>query len=242
MTKCFEIPAVTDDPEFRRFLGFPDNLMTLKARGYTIIPQSIDHGEGDNEEDGTASEEDAPPPPLVVPPLSVQAVTPSSSNSGATSIPTSTGSNVSASPPPQVSTLPPAEIQAPKAESPVQRTSTRTKDWPKPPEQDDAIAMFDYPGKEPGELAFKIGEIVHLIESQAPADWAAGFTKSSTPDKPGYFPRAFVRQLTSEDYVYHSSNKTWVLRDDIADFTYDPNSGLYNYNKPQREPAVSLYQ
>lgn len=223
LTKCLDIPAVADDTEFRTFLGFPSNFMDLKARAYSVVPEAIDHGEaGDGEEDGdeaSSSEEESQaelskPPTLVAPPEETKQApaVPARPKVGAKSGAENTSS--SAAP---------------------QQTIT-------PPKDEDGIAMFDYAGAEAGELAFTSGEIVHMIESNAPQDWAAGYTDKSTADRPGYFPRSFVRPFTSEDYIYNSTFRTWSLRDDISDFTYDPSKLSYNYNKPPRAPATSLYK
>lgn len=214
LTKCLDIPAVTDDPEFRTFLGFPSNFMNLKARAYSVMPDSIDHGEGDdNDVEGSSSGEEGmeKPPMLKLPPEEPSSA--SSSNSNAQ----------------KVKPVVPA------------KPSTLTG-HPKPPTDEDGIAMFDYAGTEPGELAFKVGEIVHMIESEAPRDWAAGYTERSTADKPGYFPRCFVRPFTGEDYIYNSTFQTWSLRDDISNFTYDPATSSYTYTTPPRVPAQSLYK
>lgn len=220
LTKCLEIPAVTDDVEFRTFLGFPANFMNLKARAYSVMPEKIDHGEaGDgDEEDADESSSDSEtvavskaPPALVAPTLT---------NSG--SIASSSSSSAVASTP--------------------KSAHNDSKAVPAPPTDDDGIAMFDYAGAEPGELAFIIGDTIHMIESEAPADWAAGYTDKSTAEKPGYFPRSFVRPFTSEDYIYNSSSQTWSLREDISKFTYDPASRSYTYSNPPRPLAKTLYK
>lgn len=227
LTKCLDIPAVADDAEFRNFLGFPANFMNLKARAYSVMPGTIDHaeGEGDDGADSGSGDEDEPPAALVPPPGSDAA---SSSSSPATKPRAGTGSN-----------KPTAKTTA---SSTTSSSSAIVKNAPPPPQDDDGIAMFDYAGTEPGELAFNAGEIVHMIESEAPKDWAAGYTDRSTADKPGYFPRSFVRPFTSEDYVYNSSTAKWSLREDVAQFTYDPASASYHYNSPPRASATSLYK
>lgn len=220
LTKCLEIPAVADDAEFRTFLGFPSNFMNLKARAYSVMPDAIEHGEGDDVDGSSSSDESdslSKPPALVAPPL-----TASSSN---------------------VTPAPVAHVKPPVPEKPAElRHHSQPTSSPVPPNDDDGIAMFDYAGNEAGELAFKVGEIVHMIESEAPADWAAGYTDKSTADKPGYFPRSFVRPFTAEDYIYDSTTFNWSLRDDISNFTYDPTSMKYNYTNPPRAPAKSLYK
>lgn len=223
LTKCLDSPAVTDDPDFRTFLGFPASLMNLKARAYSIMPDNIHHGEAEGDEVGAESSDDEtaaaiPPPKLVAP----------SSSTSPPPVPSRT--HVSSPSSPDNSTATP----------PVPAASNSST--PKPPTDDDAIAMFDYAGTDDGELAFKVGEIIHVIESQAPPDWAAGYTDTSTADKPGYFPRSFVRPLTSEDYIWNSKTETWSLRDDILDFNFDPNTKTYSYGKPPRAPASSLYK
>jgi hypothetical protein len=218
LTRCLEIPAVADDVEFRTFLGFPSNFMNLKARAYTLMPDAIEHGEaGEGEHsDGESSSDDndtpSKPPALVAPPSS-----------------TNVASSSSSKPP------------VPAKPAITNRDSTPSNGLV-PPQDDDGVAMFDYAGSEPGELAFKVGEIIHMIESEAPPDWAAGYTDKSTADKPGYFPRSFVRPFTSEDYIYNSSFKAWSLRDDITSFTYDPSTMKYSYANPPRTPAKSLYK
>jgi hypothetical protein len=228
LTKCLEIPAVADDMEFRTFLGFPSNFMNLKARAFSVMPDAIEHGEATGEDSGEESSSDEGegkvsdrPPALMAPPSEDLRATSSSGNVG--------GKNGGASKPPV-----PAK--------PSNAASGKSTGFPTPPKDDDGIAMFDYAGTEPGELAFTIGEVVHMIESEAPKDWAAGYTDKSTSDKPGYFPRSFVRAFTSEDYIYNSTFQTWSLRDDIAHFSYDPSSMTYSYIHPPRAPAQSLYK
>lgn len=246
LTKCLDIPAVSDDTEFRTFLGFPSNFMHLKARAFSVMPEAIDHGEaGDGEEDidGSSDEEhhssahadaSSKPPTLVAPP-DEPSFSPPKPNPALPNTQSSSGFSPAASSP------------NPSGSSPSSTSTTTTSSNPAfaglvPPSDEDGIAMFDYAGSDASELAFNIGEIVHMIESNAPADWAAGFTDRSTADKPGYFPRSFVRPFTSEDYVYNSTFKTWSLRDDIASFTYDPANMTYHYANPPRAPAQTLYK
>ena len=228
LTKCLDIPAIADDVEFRTFLGFPSNFMNVKARAYSVMPEKIDHGEaGDGDEEDAESSSDSetsvskPPPALSAPPLSV-------SNS---SLPIASSSSSSST----------STAKATPAKD-LKGAAASALAIPSPPTDEDGVAMFDYAGTEAGELAFTIGEVVHMIESEAPPDWAAGYTDKSTAEKPGYFPRSFVRPFTSEDYIYNSATQTWSLREDIANFTYDPNARTYNYCNPPRPLAKTLYK
>lgn len=236
LTKCLDIPAVSDDSDFRTFLGFPSNFMHLKARAFSVMPEAIDHGEagdGEDEIDGSSDEENhshhdssssSKPPTLMAPPEE------STSPAKAPALPPKDNSS---SPHPNFTS---------NGSVPASATANPAFAGLVPPTDEDGIAMFDYGGAEASELAFRVGEVVHMIESNAPADWAAGFTDRSTADKPGYFPRSFVRPFTSEDYIYNSSTQTWSLRDDIANFTYDPAKMTYHYGNPPRAPALTLYK
>lgn len=241
LTKCLDIPAVSDDTDFRTFLGFPSNFMHLKARAFSVMPEAIDHGEaGDGEEDIEGSSDDeahhdsSKPPTLVAPPDDTASSPSKPALPSRPNAPTAKQTGISSN--------------SDSAASPSQNPSSNNLPHNHafaglvPPADEDGIAMFDYAGSEASELAFSVGEIVHMIESNAPADWAAGFTDKSTADKPGYFPRSFVRPFTSEDYVYNSALKTWSLRDDIANFTYDPVAMTYHYTNPPRAPAQTLYK
>jgi hypothetical protein len=250
LTKCLEIPAVADDSEFRTFLGFPSNFMNLKARAFSVMPEAIEHGEGDGsdgEHNDSSSDEEvgsgggalSKPPALLAPPPSSD-----SASFASTSTSSSSSSSSTQKTKPPVPNKPTSNTSTGKTQQQQQQrgSNVHSGGGPTPPRDEDGIAMFDYAGAEPGELAFSVGEIVHMIESEAPSDWAAGYTDKSSADKPGYFPRSFVRCFTSEDYVFNSVFQTWSLRDDISSFTYDPISLTYSYANPPRTPAQSLYK
>lgn len=243
LTKCLDIPAVSDDSDFRTFLGFPSNIMHLKARAFSVMPEAIDHGEagdGEDDVDGSSDEENhshhdsssssSKPPTLMAPPE--ESSSPTSKRNGPPPL----------LPPKDNSSSPNVNSTSNGGDSGSSSSTNPAFIGLVPPTDEDGIAMFDYGGAESSELAFSVGEVVHMIESNAPADWAAGFTDRSTADKPGYFPRSFVRPFTSEDYIYNSTTSTWSLRDDIANFTYDPAKMTYHYGNPPRAPAHSLYK
>jgi hypothetical protein len=105
----------------------------------------------------------------------------------------------------------------------------------------EAVAMYDYEPTDSSsqQIAFKFGDIIDLHSAHQEGDWWYGSVRG-TSGVWGYFPRDYVRVLKADDFIQNAEGQL-VYRDDITNYTYDPQDGIYQYNEdlgPRKSATV----
>lgn len=65
-------------------------------------------------------------------------------------------------------------------------------------------ALYDYAADKNGDLSFKEGEKIAIVEHLS-EDWWKGYKKGDHPDKPGVFPSNYVKSINESEYSQAAS-------------------------------------